>query len=183
MARTLGSTSARLKQRQQAPKKLRGLRWTSANVEIDGQDTRNSSFDCVAIGKDSAVDGAVADSDDPFGVWSRGVSPDERFSHIFGNRPRNEQNVRVPGGCDKANAEAFEIIERVVQCMNFQLTAVARAGVHFSDSKTPTETPARHSLERRGEFGERVIVRGWGGLRQWSVDHAIEQQFAHASAP
>ena len=57
---------------------------------------------------------------------------------------------------DEAQAEAFEIVERVVERVDFQFAAVAGAGIDLADRQAAAEPPARRAVEARGELGERA---------------------------
>ena len=67
---------------------------------------------------------------------------------------------------DKAQAETFEIVEGVVERMDFQFAAVAGAGIDLADRQAAAQPPARGAIDLRGEFGQRRVVRGRRRLGQ-----------------
>jgi hypothetical protein len=60
---------------------------------------------------------------------------------------------------DEAQAEALQVVERVVQRMDFQLAAVAGAGIDLANCQTAAETALRGAVELRTKLGEFRIVR------------------------
>jgi hypothetical protein len=57
----------------------------------------------------------------------------QRLAHVLADRPRHHQHVGMARRGDKAQAEALEIVEGVVERMDFELAAVAGAGVDLAD--------------------------------------------------
>ena len=53
----------------------------------------------------------------------------------------------------------FEIVERVIERMNFQLAAVARSGVDLADRKAAAETAPCGAIDASSEFRERRVIR------------------------
>ena len=72
--------------------------------------------------------------------------------------PVTMQHVGMPWRGDEAQAEAFEIVERVVQRMDLQLAAVAGAGIDFADRQAAAEPPARGAVDALRKLGERGLV-------------------------
>ena len=56
---------------------------------------------------------------------------------------------------DEAQAEAFQVVERVVERVDFQFAAVAGAGIHLADRQAAAEPPLRRAVEvaRRARQG------------------------------
>src|SRR4029078_668440 len=77
--------------------------------------------------------------------------------------------------------EALEVIEGVVECMNFQFAAVAGTGIHFADGEAASKPAPRGAFDACGQLGERGVGgRGWR-LGQWAAREALEQGSAHAT--
>jgi hypothetical protein len=45
----------------------------------------------------------------------------------------------VPRACYEPDAEPFDIVEWIIERLNFQLAAVARSGIYGSNAQRPTE--------------------------------------------
>ena len=75
---------------------------------------------------------------------------------------------------DERKTEALEIVERVVERVDFQFAAVAGAGVDLAYRKAAAETTARGGIDAPGKLIERFVV----GLRrrfgQCSMGNALE---------
>ena len=57
--------------------------------------------------------------------------------------------------------EPLEIVEGVVERMDLELAAIARAGVDLADGEAAAELPPRRAVERLGKLGEaRIVGRG-----------------------
>ena len=67
---------------------------------------------------------------------------------------------------DEAQAEAFEIVEGVVERVDFQLAAVAGAGIDFADREAAAEPAVRGAVEPLCKLGQRGLVRGRRRLGQ-----------------
>ena len=52
---------------------------------------------------------------------------------LLGDRAGDQQHIGMPRRGDEAQAEALQVVERVVERVDFQLAAVAGAGVHLAD--------------------------------------------------
>jgi len=135
--------------------------------------------DRVAAGKYAAIERAIADRDDPFGIGSRVVGALKRLAHIAGYRPRDHEYVGVTRGRDKSQAEAFEIIEGVVERVDFELAAVARAGVDLPNRETAAQPSACRVLHSRAERRQRCVVSGRRLFREREAQKIFEQDFAH----
>jgi hypothetical protein len=49
--------------------------------------------------------------------------------------------------CDEAQAKTLEIVERIVQGVDFQLAAVARAGIDLTDRQAASQPPPRGAVD------------------------------------
>ena len=60
---------------------------------------------------------------------------------------------------DEAQPEAFEIVEGIVERVDFQFAAVAGAGVDLADRQRAAEPLAGGDVDLRRERGQRDFVR------------------------
>src|SRR5262249_36134205 len=121
------------KQCQQSFQKIhRGWR-ASANVQDNRYDLFHSSVDRITSGEYSAVAGTRANRNDPLRLWTRIVGTLQRFPHVPGHRPGDQEHVGMAWRGNKPQTKTFEVIERVVQRVNFQLTSIAGAGINLAN--------------------------------------------------
>ncbi len=102
----------------------------------------------VALGEHAAARGAIADRDHPFRRGRRGVSALQRDPHVVGHRPGHQQHVGVARRGRELDAEALDVIDRVVERVDLQLAAVAGAGIDLADGDRAAEQPACPHLQR-----------------------------------
>ena len=94
--------------------------WRAAtDVQIDGNEAFDPSDHGVAVGKDAAIDGAIAHCNHPFGIGRRVIGPQQPLAHVLGHRSRHQQHVGVPGRSHKAQPKSFQVVKRIVQRMDF----------------------------------------------------------------
>src|SRR5437867_1640025 len=79
----------------------------------------------------------------------------------------------------KAEPEAFQIIEGIVERVDFEFAAVARAGIDLPNRETATQTPPRCSLDAGAQLGQHLLVLDRRCLGQWATHQALEQNSAH----
>ena len=92
----------------------------------------------------------------------------QRLAHVLRHRPGHHQHVGVARRGDEAQAEAFEIVERIIQRVDFQFAAVAGAGIDLADRERTAEPGARGTIDALRQFGERGIIRRGRRLGQRS---------------
>jgi hypothetical protein len=63
-------------------------------------------------------------------MWYRVVGKLQRLCHIFCHDTCHQQHVGMPRAGDKLNAQALDVVIRIIQGMKFQLTGIAGAGIH-----------------------------------------------------
>src|SRR3974390_217272 len=148
-------------------------------MQINRNDVFYSSDDGIAATEKRTVHSASAHRHNPFRCGRRIVGAQQRFTHVLSHRARDKQHVGMPRRGDETHAEALEIVERVVQRVDFQFAAIARAGVDLTNGERTPEPRASGAVHVRGEFGERGLVRPRRGLRQRCVRNAFEQSAAH----
>ena len=108
-------------------------------MQIDGNDIRYPAGAGVAVRIKASIEGAGADGDNPFWRRRRSVSPFQRLAHIRGHGSGNQQHVGMARRRDEFQSEPLQIIEWVVQGVNFQFAGVARAGVDLADRQAAAE--------------------------------------------
>ena len=83
----------------------------------------------------------------------------------------------------EADAEALQIVDGVVQRMDLELAAVARAGVDLADGERAAEAAAGRLVEAVGKTLQKLI--GWLGCGYGSgpAQEPLEQEPAHRSQP
>ena len=64
----------------------------------------------------------------------------------------------MPRGSDEAKPETFEVVERVIERVDFQLAAVTGAGIDRANGKAAAELAAGCPVDTCGQFGKRRIV-------------------------
>ena len=60
---------------------------------------------------------------------------------------------------DEAQAEALQVVERIVERVDLQLAAVAGAGIDLADRQAAAEPAPRRALDVRRRVRQRRIVR------------------------
>ena len=176
-------TFVRYQEREQAFEQVKRGRRTAADVKIDRHDGGDAAGNGIASGEDAAVERAVADRDDPFRIGRRIVGALQRLAHIGVTGPVTEQHVGMAGRGDEAQAEAFEIVEGIVQRVDLELAAVARAGIDLADRQAAAEPPARRAIDARGELGERRVVGAGAALGERRRCTRLSKKQSCASMP
>ena len=99
--------------------------WTSWNINVDGHDVVDAPQRGVVLAKDTATDAAGTNRNHDFRFWHSLVGFQQGQLHIPGDRPGDQEHVGVPRRGDKLNAEAFQVVDRIVQGNDFEFTSVA----------------------------------------------------------
>src|SRR5262249_14230297 len=127
----------------------------------------------------TAIDRAIADRNDPFRLRRRRVRALERFLHVARERAGHEQHVCMARRSDETNAEALDIVDRIVERVDLELATVARARVDFTDREAPTQAPTRGRVELERERSELGVDELRRRLGDRTLHDALEQEFAH----
>src|SRR5215471_463739 len=122
-----------LQQREEPFQKLRWRGWTASNVQIDRYYVFYTAFHRIAASKYSAVDCTGADSNHPFRIRCRFVCAQQRLVHVLGHWPSYQEHIGMARRCDETQPETLEIVEGVVEGVDFQLATVARTGIDFAN--------------------------------------------------
>src|SRR4029077_18179477 len=141
-----------LQQSQQAPEQIDGLWWAPSDVQINGNDGAHAPRYRVAWGEKPAIEGAVSNRYDPFGRRRRVVGALQRLAHVLGDGACDHQHIGMPRGGDKAQAKSFEIVERVLQGVDFELAAIAGTRINLANRKAAAQPPACHCIEPGGKL-------------------------------
>ena len=94
-------------------------------MQIDRDDVLHAAFNRIAAGKNSAVGCAGTYGDHPFWIGRGVVRTLERFAHAFRHRAGHHEQVGMSRRRDKAQAKTLQVIERVVERVDFELAAIA----------------------------------------------------------
>src|SRR5688572_29490988 len=113
--------------------------WAAGHGAVDGNDVRDGSGARVATAEDSAGAAAIADGDDELGVRRRVVRALQRQLHVARDGPRDEKQICVARARNEPNSQTFDVVEGVVQRVNLELAAVARAGVDLPHAEGAPE--------------------------------------------
>ena len=149
-------------------------------MQIDGHDLRHSPFHRIAAGEDAAIGGAVADGHHPFRVGRRVVGAQQRLAHVLGDRARHQQHVGMARRGDEFQPEALEIVEGVVQRVDLELAAIARAGVDLADGEAAAKPALRRAIEIGGKLGEPGNVGRGRRLGHRPAQQIFQHKPAHA---
>ena len=147
-----------LHQREQSFEQRDRIGRTAADVQIDRHDLVDAADDRIAAGEDAAIRRAVADRDHPFRIGRRRVGALQRLAHVLGDRTGHQQHVGMARRSDEAQAEALEIVEGVLQRVDLQLAAVARAGIDLADRERAAEPALGRKIDAAGKLGERGVL-------------------------
>jgi hypothetical protein len=66
---------------------------------------------------------------------STGTTLRQRQLHIPGDRTGDQEHVGVTGRSNKMNAEAFNVVDRVIKGDDFEFASIARTCIHLSDGE------------------------------------------------
>ena len=149
-------------------------------MQINRNNLSNATNTGVTAAKNTPVERAIANRNHPFWIGRRVVGALQRLAHVLSDGPGDEQHVGVARGRDEMQAEAFEIVERVVERMDFQFAAVARAGVDLANGQAAAKPAARRMADASGELGQHRVVLGGPRLGERPAHEAFEQNPAHA---
>ena len=132
----------------QAGEQIDRARRAAGDVEVHRDHRTHAADDAVASLEQPAVERAAADRDDPFGI-GRGVPGAEQgVAHVGGHRAGDHQDIGVAGGGDEAQAEALQVVDHIVERVDFQLAAIARTGIDLPDRQAAAQPRARGPVKR-----------------------------------
>jgi thiamine monophosphate synthase len=94
-----------------------------------------------------------------------------------GDRPRNQQKIGMTGTRDKPDPETFEVIERIVERVDFKLAAIARTGIDVANAERAAEDGANMILQ--GIALAQALIRRRRSLRDNADRCDLTQCFQH----
>ena len=112
-------------------------------MEVDRDHLGNTAYHRVAAGETSAIPGAVADRDHPFGIGGRIIGAQQRLAHVFRHGTGYHKHIGMARRGDEAQPEAFDVIIGVVERVNLELASIAGAGVDLAYREAAAEPPPR----------------------------------------
>jgi len=98
----------------------------SRDIDIDGDDLVDAAAGGVALPENTATDGAGSGSDDHPGCRVASSDCRSAISMFRVTGPGDEQHVGMAGRSNEVYAEPLDIVDRIVQCGDFNFTTVAR---------------------------------------------------------
>ena len=129
------ATACRADRGQDAGENSSRVRRTTGHGDVDRNDVRDAPGARVALAEDAARAAAVADRDDELRIRRRVVGASSASSMLRDTGTGHEQQIGVPRTRDEPDAEPFDVVERVVERMDLELAAVARAGVDVANAQ------------------------------------------------
>jgi hypothetical protein len=84
---------------------------------------------------------------------------------------------------DEAEAEALEIVERVVERMDLQLAAIAGAGIDLADRQAAAEPAACGRIETSRQRRQIRILACRRRLGERRAKKTLKEQLAHGDGP
>ena len=131
--------------------------------------------DRVASGEHAAILRRNRRRPPPISARRCGVGALQRLAHVPRHRPGHQQHVGVARRGDETKAEALEIVEGVAERVDFELAAVARAGVDLADGKAAAELAVAALLTSSASSASSVVGVG-RVFRERALNNAFEQQ-------
>ena len=147
-------------------------------MQVNRNDVFNPSLDRVTSGKYPTVCRTRSNGNDPFRVRGSVVSTFQRLPHALGHGPGDHEHIGMARRGDEVQPEPLDVIVGVVQRVDLQLAAVARAGVDLADRQAAPELALRGGVERLRQAGKLGVdlQRRFGERR---MDDALEDEIAH----
>ena len=108
-------------------------------VDVDRDHVGDAAAAGVALAEDAAVAAAVADRDHQPRLGRGVVGAAQRLLHVARHRPGDQQHVGVARAGDEPDAQALDVVVGVVERVDLQLAAVARAGIDLADRQRLAE--------------------------------------------
>src|SRR6266702_6601739 len=155
-------------------------RWTARYGYVDRDDVRHAPATGVAFAKDAAGAATVANGDYELGIGRGLIRPAQRHLHVFRHRARDQQQIGVAGACDKPNTQPFKVVEGIVDGVDLELAAVARACVDVTD----TQRAAKHgtNVVLQAVAKAQGFIRLWRRLGDNADRYNLTECFQHGGA-
>src|SRR6266700_3899292 len=104
-----------------------------------GNDVRNSASASVVFSKNAPAGSTIPDRDNQFRIRDGFVSALQGLLHIHRYWAGYQQHVRMTRACNELDSDAFKVVIRVVECMNFQFASVAGSGIDLANAEGATQ--------------------------------------------
>src|SRR4030095_16679584 len=130
-------------------------------MQVDGYDGRYPTDNRVAAGKNTTVQCAVPDCNDPFGIRRSVIRALKRLAHVPGDRPGHEQHVGMPRRRHEMQSETFQVIKGVVERVDFEFAPVARTGINLPNREAAAQTPARGTFNTGAQLRQHLLIPDW----------------------
>lgn len=128
--------------------------------DIHWNHIRYAPTTCIALSEDTAGAATVANRDNEFRLRSGVIGALQRSHHVTGDRPRNQQHVRMSRAGDEMDSQAFQVVVGIGQSVNFEFATVAGAGVNMAYRECSIERREDSASQaRRGDAQSLVGLR------------------------
>jgi hypothetical protein len=107
----------------QAAEEIDGARRTTGNVQIDGDHLIDGADHGIAALEYAAAATAITHGDDPFRIRRRRIGAFERHLHVASHGTGDEQHIGVARGGDESQTEPLDVVDRIVDGVDFAFTA------------------------------------------------------------
>ena len=142
-------------QRDQPAQQVDRSRRTAADVQVDRDHLVDRADHRIAALEHAAAAAAIADRHHPFRIGRRRIGALQRDLHVAGHRAGDQQHVGMARRGREPQAEPLDVVDRIVERMDFELAAVARPGIDLPDGDRAAEQAPPARRERAAEFLER----------------------------
>ena len=113
--------------------------WAAGYGQVYGKHAGHPAHGRVIGGINAAPAGAVPQGHDALGIGYGVIGHAQRIYHGPGDRPRDKQDVGMPGAGNETHPDRRQVIEGVTGGLDFEFAAIARAGVDMAYGKRPSE--------------------------------------------
>src|SRR4030095_2853140 len=145
---------------QDTAQDLERPRRAALNRAVDRNHIRDPATARVALTEDAARAPAVAHCDNEFRGGRGVIGALDRDFHVARHRSGHQQQVGMAWTRDEADAIALEVVIRIVERVDLELAAVARAGVDLADRQRTAEEREQIGLNAlRLEWPSRLAAR------------------------
>jgi hypothetical protein len=82
---------------------------------------------------------------------------------MFGDRSGDQKKIGVPRACDEPDTEPVEVVKWIVEGVDFQLAAIAGAGVDVTDAQRAAKYGTDVALQAVANAQAFIRLRRWLG--------------------
>lgn len=105
------------------------------------------------------VAAAVTDGNDQLRFRRGVVGALQSSDHILRHRTRHQQQVSMARAGSKADAERFEVVVGIAQCVNFEFAAVAGTSIDMADDQRATKRVEHGFLQALADDAQILVGR------------------------